>query len=183
MFAVVFVAAGLGKAATGAGILNLDLIAGVLASVGFAPALDAGFGGDAGLSAERDTSRGLDGVRAECGRWARAVQPTLPVDGSQPSGDLTGKTSGDPMSEAATTTLSSKGQVVIPEEIRARLGLKTGAQFVVVADRDVVIFKVLDPPSLSEFAPLVTHARRVAKAAGLRQADVGKALAKVRRSR
>src|SRR5438552_4118017 len=37
------------------------------------------------------------------------------------------------MSEAATTTLSSKGQVVIPEEIRSRLGLKTGAQFVVVA--------------------------------------------------
>ena len=40
------------------------------------------------------------------------------------------------MSSAATTTLSSKGQVVIPEEIRIRLGLKAGAQFVVLGDRD-----------------------------------------------
>ena len=63
---------------------------------------------------------------------------------------------------AATTTLSSKGQVVIPEEIRERLGLKAGAQFVVVADRDVVIFKVLDPPALGEFAPLVARARQAA---------------------
>ena len=76
------------------------------------------------------------------------------------SGDLTGKiTSGESMGVAATTTLSSKGQVVIPEQIRERLGLKAGAQFVVLAERDVVIFKVLDPPTLSEFAPLVAKAR------------------------
>ena len=87
------------------------------------------------------------------------------------------------MSEAATTTLSSKGQVVIPEEIRVRLGLKVGAQFVVVADRDVVIFKVLDPPALSEFTSLVAQARQAAKRAGLRPADVAKAVAKVRRVR
>lgn len=87
------------------------------------------------------------------------------------------------MSEAATTTLSSKGQVVIPEEIRSRLGLKAGAQFVVVADRDVVIFKVLDAPKLREFASLATQARRVAKQTGLRRSDVAEAVAKVRRAR
>ena len=87
------------------------------------------------------------------------------------------------MSDAATTTLSSKGQVVIPEEIRSRLGLKTGAQFVVVADRDVVIFKVLNAPKLSEFAALSAEARRVAKQTGLRRSDVAQAVAKVRRPR
>lgn len=87
------------------------------------------------------------------------------------------------MSDAATTTLSSKGQVVIPEEIRSRLGLKTGAQFVVVADRDVVIFKVLDAPKLSEFAALSAQARRVAKQTGLRRSDVAQAVTKVRRPR
>lgn len=87
------------------------------------------------------------------------------------------------MSEAATTTLSSKGQVVIPEEIRARLGLRVGVQFVVVADRDVVILKVLDPPALGEFTSLVGRARQAAKRAGLRRADVAKAVSKVRRSR
>jgi AbrB family looped-hinge helix DNA binding protein len=87
------------------------------------------------------------------------------------------------MIEAATTTLSSKGQVVIPEEIRVRLGLKAGAQFVVVADRDVVIFKVLDPPALGEFTALVARARQAAKRAGLRPNDVAKTVAKVRRAR
>ena len=85
------------------------------------------------------------------------------------------------MFDAATTTLSSKGQVVIPEAIRERLGLKTGVQFVVVADRDVVILKVLEPPALSEFAALTAHARRAAKAAGLKPADVPRAIKKVRR--
>jgi len=87
------------------------------------------------------------------------------------------------MADAATTTLSSKGQVVIPEEIRARLGLKAGAQFVVVGDRDVVILKVLEPPALSEFAALTARARRAAKVAGLTPSDVAKAVTKVRRSR
>jgi AbrB family looped-hinge helix DNA binding protein len=85
------------------------------------------------------------------------------------------------MSDVATTTMSSKGQVVIPEAIRARLGLTTGAQFVVVADRDVVILKVLEPPALSEFSALRAQARRAAKAAGLKPADVPRAITKVRR--
>ncbi len=87
------------------------------------------------------------------------------------------------MTSAATTTLSSKGQVVIPEEIRERLGLKAGAQFVVVADRDVVIFKILDPPALSEFTALAAEARKVAKRSGLRRADLAKAVDRARRSR
>ena len=87
------------------------------------------------------------------------------------------------MSDAATTTLSSKGQVVIPEEIRLRLGPKPGAQFVVLGDRDVVIFKVLEPPALKDFSALVGRARQVAKRSGMTRADVNKAVAKVRRAR
>ena len=67
--------------------------------------------------------------------------------------------------------------------VGAILGLRPGAQFVVVADPDVVIFKVLDPPALSEFTSLVARARQVAKRAGLRPADVVKAVSKVRRAR
>ena len=87
------------------------------------------------------------------------------------------------MTVAATTTLSSKGQVVIPEEIRMQLGLEAGAQFVVIADRDVVIFKLLEPPSLKEFAGLVGRARQVAKQTGMTRADIASSVKKVRRSR
>ena len=98
--------------------------------------------------------------------------------------NLTSKTNWkDSMNETATTTLSSKGQVVIPEEIRDRLGLKPGAQFVVIAERDVVILKVLEPPSVHEFTTLLERARKAARRAGLRRADIAKAISKVRRSR
>ena len=40
------------------------------------------------------------------------------------------------MSKLATTKMSSKGQVVIPEEVRSRLGLEPGEQFIVVGDKD-----------------------------------------------
>ena len=84
------------------------------------------------------------------------------------------------MSELSTTRLSSKGQVVIPEEIRLRLGLKPGAQFVVIGDRDVVILKALGTPSMSEFDSLVGEARRSARKSKLKRADVGKAVRKAR---
>ena len=76
----------------------------------------------------------------------------------------------------STTKMSSKGQVVIPEEIRERLGLTPGTQFVVVGDRDVVILKALAPPSLTEFDGLIGEARKQAKRAGMKRSDIQKAV-------
>jgi len=76
------------------------------------------------------------------------------------------------MTDLATTKMSSKGQVVIPEEIRKRLGLEAGSQFVVVAEKDTVIMKAISPPSMGEFDTLIAKARRQAKKAGLKQADI-----------
>ena len=84
------------------------------------------------------------------------------------------------MAGVATTKLSSKGQVVIPESIRKKLHLKTGAQFVVVADKDVVILKNISPPTLNEFDVLIAKARKSAKKIGLKKADIKNAIAKVR---
>ena len=87
------------------------------------------------------------------------------------------------MADAATTKLSSKGQVVIPEEVRNRLGLQPGVQFVVLGDKDVVILKVIQPPNMSEFREIVGRARRAAKKAGMRKADIAKAVRKARKDR
>lgn len=84
------------------------------------------------------------------------------------------------MSEAATTRLSTKGQVVIPEEIRNRLDLKPGAQFIVMGDGDVVILKVIQAPEIADFDEIVERAREAAKRAGLRKKDVVDAIRKVR---
>ncbi len=84
------------------------------------------------------------------------------------------------MANLATTRMSSKGQVVIPEEIRNRLKLKAGSQFVVVGDNDVVILKAISPPSMNEFDTLIAEARRQGKEAGLKPSDITAAIAKVR---
>ena len=84
------------------------------------------------------------------------------------------------MAELATTKMSSKGQVVIPEGIRKRLGLEAGSQFVVVAGKDAVILKTIAPPSLDEFDTLIRKARRQAREAGMKRSDIKKAVAEVR---
>ncbi|GAB4446343.1 MAG: AbrB/MazE/SpoVT family DNA-binding domain-containing protein [Anaerolineales bacterium] len=84
------------------------------------------------------------------------------------------------MDTLATTRMSSKGQVVIPETIRKRLKLEEGAQFVVVGDADVIILKAIAPPELGEFDALIRQARKQAKAAGLKQKDIESAIAKAR---
>ena len=87
------------------------------------------------------------------------------------------------MAGVRTTKMSSKGQVVIPEEIRERLGLKPGAQFVVLGDKDMVILKAIVPPSLEEFDELIVEARRQARQAGMKQSAISDAVAAVRRRR
>ncbi len=84
------------------------------------------------------------------------------------------------MANVGTTKMSSKGQVVIPEDIRRRLKLKAGSQFVVVGKDDVVILKAISPPSLGEFDALVVEARRQARRAGLKKSDITDAIAKER---
>lgn len=84
------------------------------------------------------------------------------------------------MSDLATTKMSSKGQVVIPENIRKRLKLKAGSQFVVVGNEDVVILKAISAPSMEEFDTLIAEARKQAREAGLKKADIAAAIAKAR---
>jgi AbrB family looped-hinge helix DNA binding protein len=85
------------------------------------------------------------------------------------------------MANLATTRMSSKGQVVIPEDIRKRLKLKTGSRFVVVGKDDMIIFKTIAPPSMAEFDGLIAEARIQAKKVGLKRADISSAIARVRR--
>jgi len=85
------------------------------------------------------------------------------------------------MNTVATTRMSSKGQVVIPESVRDRLGLRPGDEFVVVGDGDVVILKTLSAPDPARFAGLVAKARKDAKTASLTRAAVTRAIRRVRR--
>lgn len=84
------------------------------------------------------------------------------------------------MGTLATTKMSSKGQVVIPEDVRKRLGLDAGVQFVVVGEDDVVILKRITPPSMRQFDAIIQKARNQARTTGMKRSDVAKAIAKAR---
>jgi AbrB family looped-hinge helix DNA binding protein len=84
------------------------------------------------------------------------------------------------MKNLATTKMSSKGQVVIPEDIRNRLKLTTGSRFVVVGKDDVIILKSIKPPSMDEFNDLIKEARKKAKKANLKRSDISDAVVQVR---
>jgi AbrB family looped-hinge helix DNA binding protein len=84
------------------------------------------------------------------------------------------------MSTLGTTTMSSKGQVVIPEAIRQHLGLQAGTQFVIVGDRDVVVLRPISMPSMDDFEHLIATARTAARRAGMKKADIRSAVHEVR---
>ena len=71
-------------------------------------------------------------------------------------------------------------QVVIPENIRKQLKLKSGSQFVVLGKDDVVILKAISSPSTDEFDSLITETRRLGKEAGLKKFHITDAITRVR---
>ena len=85
------------------------------------------------------------------------------------------------MGGIATTKLSSKGQVVIPEEIRKELHLKSGDRFMVLGKGDTLILKTIAPPSFDRFEALIKEATERAKKAGLKKASVKAAIRQSRR--
>ncbi len=84
------------------------------------------------------------------------------------------------MASVATTKLTSKGEVVIPENIRKKLKLEAGVQFVVFGDKDMVILKKISPPTIDEFDTLIKEARKTAKQVGLKKSDIELAIKRVR---
>jgi len=87
------------------------------------------------------------------------------------------------MSSLTTIKMTSKGQIVIPEEIRQRMGLQTGDQFVAVAKNDVVILKKLSQPSVNEFSSLISEVRKKARHAGLSKESLKSAVKESKKKR
>ena len=85
------------------------------------------------------------------------------------------------MNTLDVTTMSSKGQVVIPTDIRKELGLLSGAKLMVLTDGSNLLLKPLQTPKLQVFQALVRRSRHYAKQqAGLTKRTLAKALRTVR---
>lgn len=80
------------------------------------------------------------------------------------------------------TRLSEKGQVVIPTEIRKRMGLKEGTRFLVVGLEDTIVLRKL---RLSEeklrLKQLLAEARRSAEKQGLSETEIERLVHEIRK--
>ena len=84
------------------------------------------------------------------------------------------------MNTMDVTTMSSKGQVVIPTDIRKELGLLSGAKLMVLTDGSNLLLKPIQTPKLQTFHALVRRSRHYAKQTLLRKSILAKALRTVR---
>ena len=72
------------------------------------------------------------------------------------------KSYGGFMETLEITSLSTKGQVVIPRNIRNQLNLDTGDKLIVVCDGTNILLKPVLMPSMSEFKNLVEETDKIA---------------------
>ena len=84
------------------------------------------------------------------------------------------------MTTMEVTSVSSKGQVVIPGAMRTRLGIKVGDKLAVITDGESVLMKPLETPKLSTFRRLIAAGRAYAGRTELKKADVSAARRRVR---
>lgn len=83
--------------------------------------------------------------------------------------------------EAKVLTISSKGQVSIPVEMRRQLDIESGDKVVAYASGDVIMLKVLRLPSVDEFKASLDEAQAWALEAGYTEADVDSIIKSVRK--
>ncbi len=81
------------------------------------------------------------------------------------------------------TSVSSKGQVVLPKTVREALSLDTGSKLVVLTDGENILLKPIIAPSLDEFESLMQESQKWAKEVGMTEEDIDDAISAIRKRR
>lgn len=84
---------------------------------------------------------------------------------------------------AQILTVSSKGQISLPINIRKRLSIDTGDKLVAYTFGDVIMLKTLKLPSLEEFESSLDEAQAWASSVGYEEADVNDIIKSVRKNK
>ncbi len=86
-----------------------------------------------------------------------------------------------------TVKMSSKGQIVIPQDIREEINANEGTIYSVISNKDTVILKKIVMPSkeelLKEIETIAKEGRKRAEKLGIKESDVPNLVHKARKSR
>ncbi len=77
-------------------------------------------------------------------------------------------------------TMSSRGQIVIPNDIREEMGLKEGSKVLFVMSDDSLLIKRV---TMQTFAEITKPLKEAAKKSGLKESDVNDMIHKMRTER
>ena len=79
---------------------------------------------------------------------------------------------GDSLSVIDIVVFSEEGTITIPKAMREKLGVTSGTRFVVLAEKDTLIFKKIESPSRKEFEQLVDKGTGIAKENKVKEEDI-----------
>ena len=85
------------------------------------------------------------------------------------------------MEDIEITSVSSRGQVVIPQSLRERLRIHEGEKFIVIGKDDTIILKKVEMPPFKGIDNLLKKTRELAKKKGLKQVDIEEAIREARK--
>ena len=85
------------------------------------------------------------------------------------------------MESVEVASVSSKGQIVIPQKLREKMNIHTGEKFVVVGNDDTILLKKIGMPSFDGFEELLKKTQAEVKKKGIKPSDVEEAIKRVRK--
>ena len=80
-------------------------------------------------------------------------------------------------------TVFSKGQIVLPVEIRKALSIQSGDKLAVFTSDDVIMLKAIKMPTVDEFKSKLKQASKWAKQVGYQEEDVNDIIKSVRKNK
>ncbi len=87
--------------------------------------------------------------------------------------------------EMETTKMSSRGQVVIPENVRAVVSASEGTLFAVVGSEDTIVLKKIGLPSkealIKDLEKIAQEGRKRLESKGLKESDIPGMIRRIRR--
>ena len=87
------------------------------------------------------------------------------------------------MSILEVTSVSTRGQVVIPNDIRENMNLEPGTKMIIIQEGDNILLKPIKAPRMSQFEKIIAIGEKVRKELNLKESDVDQAIKNVRKKR
>jgi len=86
-----------------------------------------------------------------------------------------------------TTKMSSKGQIVIPQDIREEINAKEGTIFAILGSNDTIILKKIETPSketlIKELTNIAREGRKRAEKLGIKESDIPDMVHRIRKEK